>query len=391
MTHASLCKKTYKKDPWLQRSPFPVLFSLVALLFASGNFLFGTAPPPTPITITTTSLPNATIGQPYLNASGNTVQLKAKGGSGTFGWCYTVGGQMDCPLPAPSASASVSLLYEGLSFNSDGTITGTPTSMSPISFSVYAENPVTQKNLSPTSQFTITIGACTSATIAPDSSTPLPTGEQGVAYPGVQFTASGCQGPYTFSAIALNPFAQNSFPTGLTLNSATGAFLGTPTLAGTFNIVIAATDAFQGVTKVEYSLTILPPPSITTTSPLPDGVVGVAYSQQITATGGTPPYIVFHERSAARNCQYRPQRGSHLRDTNQGGNLQLQRRRHRQSGSASGIAVPGHFRYRCFPNSGQPAESDVQCEPQRQCSAYASHYVGADRKRNAAGELYGDR
>jgi len=290
MTHASLCKKTYKVSSRLHgsKSLFCSLLIVVLLFLATGTFLFGTAPPPTPITITTTSLPNATLGQPYLNANGNTVQLKAKGGSGTFAWCYTVGGQMNCSGPPTPPVAS--LLYEGLSFNSDGTITGTPTSMSPIAFSVYAENPVTQKNLSPSASFTITIGACTSTTIAPDSSTPLPTGEQGVGYPGVQFSASGCQGPYTFSAIALNPFTPNSFPTGLTLNSTTGIFLGTPTLAGTFNIVITATDAFQGVTKVEYTLTILPPPSITTTSPLPDGVVGVAYSQQITATGGTPPY-----------------------------------------------------------------------------------------------------
>jgi uncharacterized protein (TIGR03437 family) len=37
--------------------------------------------------------------------------------------------------------------------------------------------------------------------------------------------------------------------------------------------------------------TVLPPPlAVTTSSPLPNGTVGVAYSQALAATGGTPPY-----------------------------------------------------------------------------------------------------
>ena len=32
-------------------------------------------------------------------------------------------------------------------------------------------------------------------------------------------------------------------------------------------------------------------PVISTTSPLPGGTIGVAYSDQLTATGGTPPYL----------------------------------------------------------------------------------------------------
>ena len=66
---------------------------------------------------------------------------------------------------------------------------------------------------------------------------------------------------------------------------------GTPTVAGTFNIVVTATDSSQNQTPTPYSITINPPPSLSTTSPLPNGIVNVAYSQQITAVGGTPPYI----------------------------------------------------------------------------------------------------
>ena len=40
-----------------------------------------------------------------------------------------------------------------------------------------------------------------------------------------------------------------------------------------------------------FSLTINPPLTITTVSPLPAGTQGVAYGQTFAATGGTPPYV----------------------------------------------------------------------------------------------------
>ena len=39
-----------------------------------------------------------------------------------------------------------------------------------------------------------------------------------------------------------------------------------------------------------YSLTIVGAPTFTTTSPLPGGIVGVPYSQQIVVSGGVPPF-----------------------------------------------------------------------------------------------------
>jgi large repetitive protein len=280
MIHASLCKRTYKNSPWFQgsRSPLCSLFSLAALLLATGNLPLGAAPPATPIYITTTSLPNGTLGEPYLTAAGNTVQLKASGGSGQYGWVYSL---------FTAAQAQGPNQYDGLTFNFDGTITGTPTVTDTISFSVYAENPVTMINQSGVSQFTITVTACTPTTITPAS--PLPSGEVGIPYTPVQFTASGCPGPFTYTATAVTPLLQNSFPTGLSISSA-GVFSGTPTLAGMFDIVVTATDPNQTQAPTEYTITIIPPPTITTTSPLPNGIVNVAYSQQITVTGGTPPY-----------------------------------------------------------------------------------------------------
>src|SRR6185436_1867677 len=67
-----------------------------------------------------------------------------------------------------------------------------------------------------------------------------PEGTVGVAYSHF-FPASGGTEPYVFS------LAGGAFPTGLTLDAATGELSGTPTVAGTFNFTVQVTDA-SGVT-----------------------------------------------------------------------------------------------------------------------------------------------
>jgi len=89
----------------------------------------------------------------------------------------------------------------------------------------------------------------------------------------------------------VDQFSPN-LPPGLKL-STSGTFSGTPTSAGTFSFLLTVTDQNHQQSQFQYSITINPLPTITTTSPLPNGPVGVAYSQQIAATGGIPPYV-FH-------------------------------------------------------------------------------------------------
>lgn len=60
-------------------------------------------------------------------------------------------------------------------------------------------------------------------------------GTENTAYSG-SATASGGTAPYTYSVLS------GALPTGLTLNSSTGAVTGTPTTPGTFNFVIRVTD-----------------------------------------------------------------------------------------------------------------------------------------------------
>jgi len=116
----------------------------------------------------------------------------------------------------------------------------------------------------------------------------LPSGMYGMAY-SQTLTAAGT-GTITWSVTS-----PGDLPDGLTLSSS-GVISGTPTVSATFQVytfVVTATSP-HGTDTRTFSLEILdpdgtiPPPVITTTSPLPSGVFGVVYSEQINATGFGP-------------------------------------------------------------------------------------------------------
>jgi hypothetical protein len=216
-----------------------------------------TVNPPPPLIITTTSLPNGTIGTTY------TQTLQASGGVPPYSWSLTGGS-----LPA------------GLTLSSAGVISGTPT------------------GTATTSNFTVTVTDSKSATksaglsitvIQPPLSvttTSLPGGSLGNAY-SQNLQAIGGTPPYTWSISA------GALPTGLTLsNPSTGAITGTPTVTGTFNFTAKVTDSATptaGTATAALSITINAALAITTTS-LPGGSVSTAYSATLVASGGAQPY-----------------------------------------------------------------------------------------------------
>ena len=223
--------------------------------------IFSYFAPILPLNITTASLPDGTLNYGY-----NTTLLAA-GGVLPYTWS-TISGS-----PPP-----------GLLLNSaTGVISGTPTVAGSYPFTVQvidSESPPVNANAS----LGITVDSTlTTLTI---TTTTLPNGTQNSPY-SATLAATGGVTPYTWSVVS------GSLPSGLTLNSSTGAITGAPTGAGVSNFTVKVTDSespAQTATQ-PLSITVSPavPLSISTTS-LPSGTAGTQYSAAITAIGGVYPY-----------------------------------------------------------------------------------------------------
>jgi hypothetical protein len=219
---------------------------------------------PAKLAITTTTLPAGTVGASYSQ------NLQASGGTAPFTWTLASG-----TLPA------------GLSWN-NGTISGTPTATGTSTFTVQVADSGTPQQTA-TQQLTLTINAAPPLTI---QTTTLPAATVGVSYSGV-IGVSGGVTPYTPS------FPSGSLPPGLNISSCNGncngAFqiTGTPTTAGTFNFTLMVTDSESPAQTASqpYSIVVsaAAPLAITTTT-VPGGTVGVAYTYNLQASGGTQPY-----------------------------------------------------------------------------------------------------
>jgi uncharacterized protein (TIGR03382 family) len=112
---------------------------------------------------------------------------------------------------------------------------------------------------------------------------PLAGGTVASAY-SQQFTASNGASPYTYT------LSTGSIPAGLTLNSTTGLLSGTPTAGGSFGFSVQAEDINSNTVTQAYTLNIAAPTIGLSPNSLPGGTYGTAYSQAITASGGTAPY-----------------------------------------------------------------------------------------------------
>jgi len=116
------------------------------------------------------------------------------------------------------------------------------------------------------------------------STASLPGASLGTAY-SQSLAATGGKSPYTWSR------SSGTLPTGLSLSSS-GVISGTPSAAGSFSFTVKVTDAAAASVTKSLSITVTtgtPALSITTSS-LPDGAAGTAYSQTLAASGGSPPY-----------------------------------------------------------------------------------------------------
>ncbi|WP_232760477.1 putative Ig domain-containing protein, partial [Xanthomonas sp. SHU 166] len=211
------------------------------------------------VTISPTSLPAATAGTSYSQT------LSASGGTAPYGFAITTG-----TLPV------------GMLLSSAGVLSGTPSGTGSFNFTVSA----TDSGASPISgsrAYTLTVAAPTVSLPA----TTLPNGTAGQAYSASINQASGGIAPYTYAVTA------GALPAGVTVNSASGALSGTPTVTGNFSFTLVATDSTSGTpgqASRSYTLAIVAPTLTVAPSTLPSGTAGTAYNQTLSTSGGTAPY-----------------------------------------------------------------------------------------------------
>jgi len=115
------------------------------------------------------------------------------------------------------------------------------------------------------------------------TTTALPTGTVGVAY-SATLAATGGREPYGWSLTG------DLGAAGLAFTAATATISGTPNRVGVIALTALVRDSSGATAIAAFTLTIVQGLSITTSPPLPNGTVGVPYSQTLAASGGTPPY-----------------------------------------------------------------------------------------------------
>jgi Putative Ig domain len=203
---------------------------------------------PPPVSITTSSLSNATVGTTYSNT------LIATGGTTPYSWTLSSGS-----LPT------------GITLQSSGLISGTTSQSGQFTITVQVSDSSSPKQTSSKS-LTLTVIAAVSVTVNPSTITL-------VSGASTQFTAT----------------VTNTSNLSVTWSASLGTISNTglyqaPTVSANTTATITATSAADPTKSATASVTITPPPLSLTTTSLSGATSGVAYSNPLTASGGTAPY-----------------------------------------------------------------------------------------------------
>lgn len=160
------------------------------------------------LSVASTGLPDAILNQAY------TAQLVASDGTAPYTWT-----QLSGSLPP------------GLSMDSAGDITGTPTATGTYSFSVLVTDSTSPAAQTATATLSITVRQPLAIT-----TTSLPDGTTGTSY-SAPVAATGGATPYTWA------ITSGTLPAGLTLDAGTGVISGTPTGTGPSTFTVTVTDS----------------------------------------------------------------------------------------------------------------------------------------------------
>jgi hypothetical protein len=219
---------------------------------------------PAALAVATSSLPNGVVGVAY-----PATNLGASGGIPPYAW---------------TLASAASTFPTGLTLGRLGGISGTAKTAGTFNFTVQVTDSV---NSAAMTNLGMLIDPAPPLIV---TTTALPNGTTGAAYPSTNVQASGGVPPYAWSVTT----AATTFPLGLTLSSV-GQITGTPAAAVTYNFTVQVKDSLNATATANLSILVNPAPTsltvTTTSSQLPTGTVSKAYpATNLTALGGTPPY-----------------------------------------------------------------------------------------------------
>jgi hypothetical protein len=166
-------------------------------------------------------------------------------------------------------------LPPGITFASDGTLSGTPTQVGDFTFVV--------KVTDGTRTDTETLVLKVVQELVAAGPTTAPAAEVGIALKPIVFTATGGTAPYKWTV------AQGSPPlTGFTLDQTTGTLSGTPTIAGPLQITVTVSDTYGFLANAQLTLDVKAKLAIATKRLAP-AKVGKEYKARILTRGGVLP------------------------------------------------------------------------------------------------------
>jgi hypothetical protein len=204
----------------------------------------------TPLTLSPDSVSAAQLGEPYstsFTASGGKPPYTISIGSGT---------------------------PPGLSSNSSGLLSGTPSQAGSFTFSVTATD---SANGRVSKTYTLTVGGQLIITTQP----PLAEGTVGAGY-STSFAASGGRLPYQWSI-------SGDTPPGTGFDPASATLSGTPTAAGSFAFTVTVRDALRQVANASFSIRIYDVLQITNAPGAAPILPNQRYDFTFATTGGKPP------------------------------------------------------------------------------------------------------